>query len=158
VDHVGISVSNFEGTVEWYKAAFGLHEDPSDRLDDPEEGIRVALLSGDNGFRLEIMSKEGSVRRASDYKDPVGGLLDQGYHHWAFTVTDLDAALEQLVAAGATLAWPKHEIRSHNVLYGHILDPEGNLVELVQPVAVNAEATGAWARLRYEQGKHGLDS
>jgi len=156
VDHVGISVSDFEAQVEWYKQAFALEEDVAERLEIPEDGIKVALLSGPNGFRLEMMWRQDSVRRASDYKDPVAALLDQGYHHWAFTVTDLDAALARLQAAGARLAWPKNEIRSHNVLYAHVLDPEGNMIELVQPVPGNADAIGTWARVRHEQALHGL--
>lgn len=157
IDHVGVSVSDFDGMVQWYKDAFGLHENESERLY-VEDGIKVALLSGPDGFRLEIMSRPGS-ERGGRHEGPVEQLLSQGYHHWAFMVTDLDAAFSRLTAAGATVAYPKHEIREISVKYGYVTDPEGNMIELVQPVVfddVEEPAAGTWRRLRWSQARESV--
>ena len=124
-DHVAISVADFEGMTEWYKTTFGLREDVRDRLDIPEAGIKGSLLMGPNGFRLEILSREGSERHSGGHKDPVAAVLDRGYLHWGFLVADLDTALDRLEAAGAKVTHPKDELRSHNVRFAIFEDPGG---------------------------------
>jgi catechol 2,3-dioxygenase-like lactoylglutathione lyase family enzyme len=155
-DHMAISVADFEGMTEWYKTAFGLTEDLADRLDIPEAGIRGALLMGPNGFRLEILSREGSVRRSGGHPNPTAAVLDQGYLHWGFLVADLDAALARLEAAGAKVTHAKDELPSHNVLFAIFEDPEGNMIEIIEPVPGNPNAAGRWSRLRYHQAINGV--
>jgi catechol 2,3-dioxygenase-like lactoylglutathione lyase family enzyme len=157
-DHVCISVADFEGMTQWYKETFGLEEDLADRLDIPEAGIKGSLLMGPNGFRLEILSRTGSVRHSGGHADPVMAVLDQGYLHWGFLVTDLDAALTRLESAGAKITYPKDKLLSHNVLFAIFEDPEGNMIEVIEPVAGNPEAAGRWSRLRYHQGVHGISA
>lgn len=155
-DHMAISVADFEGMTEWYRTTFGLREDPADRLDLPAVGIKGSLLMGPNGFRLEILSRTGSVRHSGGHTDPTAAVLDQGYLHWGFLVSDLDSALARLQAAGAKVTHPKDELPSHNVLFAIFEDPEGNMIEIIQPVAGNPDAAGRWSRLRYHQGLNGV--
>lgn len=157
VDHVAISVADLEGMTEWYKRALGLEEDIADRMAIPEQGVRGSLLMGPRGFRLEILSRPDSTRRDPPHTDTIEALRDQGYHHWGFLVADLDAALARLQAAGATLVHRKAELASHNALFAIVADPEGNMIEPIQPVAGDPDAAGAWSRLRYHQAVHGLD-
>lgn len=155
-DHVALSVADFEAMTEWYKKAFGLHEDVADRLDLPEVGIKGSLLMGPNGFRLEILSREGSERHSGGHTDPTAAVLDRGYLHWGFLVSDLDIALDRLEAAGAKVTHPKDELPSHNVRFAIFEDPEGNMIEIIQPVAGNPHAAGRWSRLRYHQAVNGI--
>ncbi len=155
-DHMCISVADFEGMVKWYKETFGLDEDVADRFEVPESQIKGALLMGPNGFRIEILWREGSVRHSGGHTDPVAAVLDQGYLHWGFLVADLDAALVRIQAAGAKITHPKAEMASHNVLFAIFEDPEGNNIEVIQPVAGNQNAAGRWSRLRYHQGVNGV--
>ena len=155
-DHVAISVVDFEGMTEWYKTTFGLAEDRADRLDIPSAGVKGSLLMGPNGFRLEILSREGSVKPSGGPKDPTAAVQDPGYLHWGFLVTDLDAALVRLEAAGATITHPKDGLPSHNVLFAIFEDPEGNMIEIIQPVPGNPDAAGRWSRLRYHQAVNGV--
>ncbi|HEX3803107.1 MAG TPA: VOC family protein [Solirubrobacteraceae bacterium] len=155
-DHVAISVANFEAMTEWYKTTFGLTEDLADRLDIPAAGIKGSLLMGPNGFRLEILSREGSVKHSGGHQDPTAAVLDQGYLHWGFLVSDLDAALARLEASGAKVTHPKDELPSHNVLFAIFEDPEGNMIEVIQPVPGNPDAAGRWSRLRYHQAINGV--
>lgn len=155
-DHMAISVADFEGMTAWYKTTFGLTEDVADRLDIPSVGIKGSLLMGPNGFRLEILSREGSERHSGGHEDPTAAVLDQGYLHWGFLVTDLDTALERLEAAGAKVTHPKDELPSHNVLFAIFEDPEGNMIEIIEPVPGNPTAAGRWSRLRYHQAVNGV--
>jgi catechol 2,3-dioxygenase-like lactoylglutathione lyase family enzyme len=135
--HLAISVADFDAQVRWYKEALGLHEDESERLYVDEPPMQVALLRADNGFCIELIQREGS-QRAISHDDPVEAVLDQGYHHWALQVDDLDAAIARLERAGARRIGPRQEYRSHLVRIDFVTDPEGNMIELVQPVAEGA--------------------
>jgi catechol 2,3-dioxygenase-like lactoylglutathione lyase family enzyme len=157
-DHVAISVSDFEGMTEWYKEALGLEEDLVDRFEVPSEGVKGSLLMGPNGFRIEVLARPKSVRRTGGYEDPTTALLDQGYHHWGFLVADLDSALAHLVSVGAAVVHPKDEMPTHNVLFAMIADPEGNMIEVIQPVPGDPDAAGRWSRLRYHQSVNGVTS
>lgn len=155
-DHLALSVADFEGMTEWYKTTFGLCEDVADRLDIPEVGIKGSLLMGPNGFRLEILSREGSQRHSGGHTDPTAAVLDRGYLHWGFLVSDLDTALDRLEAAGAKVTHPKDTLPSHNVRFAIFEDPEGNMIEIIEPVAGNPNAAGRWSRLRYHQAVNGV--
>ncbi|MGH7863279.1 MAG: VOC family protein [Candidatus Dormibacteraceae bacterium] len=155
-DHLAISVADFEGMTDWYKKTFGLREDVADRLDIPEVGIKGSLLMGPNGFRLEILWREGSQRHSGGHSDPTAAVLDRGYLHWGFLVSDLETALDRLGAAGAKITHPKDTLPSHNVRFAIFEDPEGNMIEIIEPVAGNPNAAGRWSRLRYHQAVNGV--
>lgn len=157
-DHMAISVADFDGMTEWYKAALGLEEDPADRFEVPSEGVRGSLLMGPNGFRIEILARPNSARHGGGHPNPTAALLDQGYHHWGFLTADLDEALAHLQSVGAKVVHQKDEMPSHNVLFAMITDPEGNMIEVIQPVPGDPDAAGRWSRLRYHQAINGVTS
>jgi lactoylglutathione lyase len=157
-DHTALSVADFEGMTEWYKRALGLQEDLADRFEVPAEGVRGALLMGPNGFRIEILARPDSARPGGGHENPTVALRDQGYHHWGFLVADLEAALAHLEAVGAKVVHPHDEMASHNVHFAMIADPEGNMIEVIQPVPGDPDAAGRWSRLRYHQAVHGVRS
>ena len=69
---------------------------------------------------------------------PVGKYLDRrgpGLHHVAYAVADIDAALEQLRAAGLRLIdeRPRVGIRNSRVAFVHPAAVGGVLTEIVQP-------------------------
>lgn len=157
-DHMALSVDDFEGMTEWYKEALGLEEDLADRFEVPGEGVKGSLLMGPNGFRIEILARPNSERHGGGHPDPTTALLDQGYHHWGFLTADLDGALAHLQSVGASVVHPKDEMPTHNVLFAMIADPEGNMIEVIQPVPGDPEAAGKWSRLRYHQSINGVTS
>jgi catechol 2,3-dioxygenase-like lactoylglutathione lyase family enzyme len=152
LDHVGLSVADFDAQVKWYKEALGLHEVLSERVAIADPPLRIALLSGESGPCLELIERRGSQPNQSDSDDPVDRLLEQGYHHWAFTVTDIDASLARLQAAGAKPVGTKQDFTSHCVRLVCVLDPEGNMIELIQPLVAEGEdpPAGTWQRARHE--------
>jgi methylmalonyl-CoA/ethylmalonyl-CoA epimerase len=96
----------------------------------PEQGVRVAMLEGDAGARLELLAPTGP-------ETPVGRFLakrGEGLHHLAFAVPDVAAALAGLKAAGARLIdeAPRPGFGGHRVAFVHPRAFAGVLVELVE--------------------------
>ena len=154
LDHVAFCVSDFEAQVAWYKQAFGLHEGEGERIFTEEPRTQSALLmSSDNGLCIEIFERSGSTRPPSSGEGPLEGTQDQGFHHWTLRVTDLDAALAHLEAAGAKVLGFRGDYPEIGARIAFVADPEGNRVELVQPMPVAGDLPrpGSLARMRHDQ-------
>ncbi|MGQ0832998.1 MAG: VOC family protein [Microthrixaceae bacterium] len=108
--HVSINVSDVEAARDFYVGRLGL----TARSDRPDFGFAGAWLDA-GGQQVHLI--EGEVP------------TDKG-QHLALHVVDLDAAIEQLRAAGLAVsdAFP---VGSGRQAFLH--DPSGNLVELHQP-------------------------
>ena len=57
-----------------------------------------------------------------------------GYRYWTMTVTDLDALVESLKAAEASVIIPSTEIRP-GIRIAMVADPDGNWVEFLEEAA-----------------------
>jgi predicted enzyme related to lactoylglutathione lyase len=57
----------------------------------------------------------------------------KGYFHWALTVEDLDTVFAQVLDAGATEVTPPAPAARAGARFAYVKDPEGNLLELIQP-------------------------
>ena len=154
LDHVAFCVSDFEAQVAWYKQAFGLHEGEGERIYTEEPWTQSALLmSSDNGLCIEIFERPGSERPPSSGDGPLEGTRDQGFHHWTLRVEDLDATLAHLEAVGAKVLGFRGDYPHIGARIAFVTDPEGNRLELVQPIpVVGAEPQpGSLARMRHDQ-------
>jgi catechol 2,3-dioxygenase-like lactoylglutathione lyase family enzyme len=89
------------------------------------------VLRAPNGLRVELIEREGS--RAQSFHDPLEAALTQGYGHWALEVDDLDQVFEALSAAGAESVSPPAPAVQPGARFACLRDPEGNLLELIQP-------------------------
>ncbi len=125
--HVGIAVRDLDAAkARW--AALGYRAVAEGTV--PEQGVRVAMLEGDAGARLELLAPTGP-------ETPVGRFLakrGEGLHHLAFAVPDVAAALAGLKAAGARLIdeAPRPGFGGHRVAFVHPRAFAGVLVELVE--------------------------
>lgn len=127
--HVGLSVANLEAEQRWYQQALGLDE-VVERFELPEPHVKTVVLRGRNGLRIELIERAGS--RAQPFADPLEAALTQGYGHSAIEVDDLDQAFADLAAAGAQAVSPPRR-RTAGGRFAYVRDPEGNLLELIQP-------------------------
>ncbi len=91
-------------------------------------GSRVA----EGGTRHRRRTPDHRRRKGSD---PLDMTRSQGYGHWAVDVDDLDAAFAWLIDVGATEVWPPADAVAPGARFGYVKDPEGNLIELIQPTA-----------------------
>ena len=98
-----------------------------------EQGVEAVLLDvGEN--HVELLAPLGA-------DTPVGKFLARkgpGLHHVAYQVPDIDAALDELRAAGLRLIdeTPRTGIRSSRVAFLHPSATGGVLTEIVEPAEV----------------------
>jgi lactoylglutathione lyase len=137
LDHVGLNVADLAAAEEWYIAAFAFRRQLVIRLDAIE--LDIVMLVNDHGDRLELLSRPRSYPglRAAN---PAEAALTEGYGHVAFDVTGVDITYERLLGLGARPVMPPQPSPEKDVRMAFVLDPEGNLLELLDRSAGTAEA------------------
>lgn len=131
--HVSISVADLDRQTIWYQQVLGF-EKIIEKYEVPEPPVRTAVLQTRTGTRVELIERTGSTRPRV-FTDPLDACREQGYGHWALDVDDLDAAYTVLTAAGAQSVWPPADAVQPGARFAYVKDPEGNLIELIQPPA-----------------------
>jgi catechol 2,3-dioxygenase-like lactoylglutathione lyase family enzyme len=93
-----------------------------------DSAVRMVMLKTANAF-LELFEFTHPVGKANDPNRPV---CDQGYTHICLNVNDVDVEYTRLLAAGMHFHYPPQTVPGLcRATYGR--DPDGNIVELVQP-------------------------
>jgi glyoxylase I family protein len=137
IHHVGIVVRDFDKMLKFYNEAFGFkvlgteliipkekaREISSSNV--PRPNYRIIMMQAGNCY-LEIMGNPDAP--ASSGSNPAGG-----YVQLCIDVDDIDAEYARLKDIGMTFGPPAA------VDFGHVravtgLDPEGNVIELVQTI------------------------
>ncbi|MEU3984006.1 VOC family protein [Streptomyces sp. NPDC026672] len=131
--HVAISVKDLAGQERWYRKAFGFNR-TVERFELPDPHVQTAVLENGDGLRIELIERSGSAR-VSSYTDPLDAAREQGYNHWAMNVRNLDRTYAQLIKVGATAVWSPADAVEPGARFAYVKDPEGNLIELIQPPA-----------------------
>lgn len=129
-DHVGLSVADLDAQRRFYAGALGMTT-VEEHLDMLEAGVRTAILRADNGLKIELIERSGSV--VQEHADPFDRAGTQGYFHWAVYVDDLEASVAEVLAAGARTVSPPADAARPGMRFAYVKDPEGNLLELIQP-------------------------
>jgi len=130
IDHIGVAVEDIDPALELYRGDFEL--ELAHREVVQEQGVEAVLLDvGEN--HVELLAPLGA-------DTPVGKFLARqgpGLHHVAYQVTDIDAALAELKAAGVQLIdqEPRIGIRGSRVAFLHPKATGGVLTEIVEPAA-----------------------
>ena len=119
IQHVGLTVSNIDEALTWFREALGFEEL---FRDDPVEidtehwaealGVPIGskmeasvLIGCGAGIEIEIFQYSSPIERR-----PRPMNWEDGGHHLAFHVADIEAAVKRLVDAGAT---PLGPIKGH---------------------------------------------
>ncbi len=132
IDHVGIAVEAIDPALVLYEDSFGLTLVYREIVE--EQGVEAVLLDlGEN--HIELLAPLGA-------DTPVGRFLARsgpGIHHVAYQVSDIEAALAQLQAAGIELIdkQPRIGIRGSRVAFAHPKYTGGVLTEIVEPAEVH---------------------
>ena len=127
LDHVGVAVESLEEALEMYSGILGLK--PSGMEIVEEQKLRTAFLPlGDT--EIELLE-------STDPEGPIGKFIaakGQGVQHLAFRVEDIDAALEELKAAGVRLIDEKarYGAGGARIAFLHPKATKGVLVELCE--------------------------
>lgn len=127
VHHIGHAVDDLDAAVDIYTSLLGAKLEHRQTV--PEQGVEVVMLDVADG-RVELLRPLGP-------DTPVGRFLDRrgpGMHHVAYLVDDLQRALDDASAAGATLIdeQPRRGLFGMRVAFVHPESVAGVLVEFVE--------------------------
>jgi methylmalonyl-CoA epimerase len=128
IDHIGVAVEDLDASLQLYAEVLGMPVVHRETV--VEQGVEAILLDvGEN--HVELLAPLGP-------DTPVGKFLAKkgpGLHHVAYQVTDIEATLSALKAAGTRLIdeTPRIGIRSSRVAFVHPASTGGVLTEIVQP-------------------------
>lgn len=127
IDHVAIAVNDLDAAIEFYADAFGAEVAHRETVE--SDGVEEALVKvADSYIQLTAATRDDS---------PIAKFLErkgEGLHHVGYRVDDCAAALESMVAAGATPIdeAPRPGSRGTTVAFIHPKGAYGTLIELVQ--------------------------
>jgi len=127
IDHVAIAVNDLDAAIDFYARAFGAEVHHRETVE--SDGVEEALVKvADSYIQLTAGTRPDS---------PVTKFLErkgEGLHHIGYRVDDCAAALEAMVAAGATPLdkAPRPGSRGTTVAFVHPKGAFGTLIELVQ--------------------------
>ena len=140
-DHTGITVSNLERSLEFWRDVLGFEFSHSAHqkgdlaqeitgVDGAE--IKLAVLKTPGGHNIELLQ----YLAPADHKRATLRPCDVGSVHVALLVNDLDAVLAQIAASGWEAAGKPQTLSKgpnagKRVVY--VRDPDGTTIELMQP-------------------------
>ena len=130
IDHVGLAVRDLDEAIERWSRTFGL--EVSHREINESQGIEEAMLDLPDGTRLQLLAALNSDSTIAKFLERSG----EGMQQLAFRVTDIEAAMANVLKAGMRLIYPEFRIGTAGSLinFVHPKDVGGVLVELVQLV------------------------
>jgi methylmalonyl-CoA/ethylmalonyl-CoA epimerase len=127
INHVGYVVADLDAALARLAAVFDLS--PTVREVMPEQGVEAALCGTGPGAveLIQPLDPEGAIARFMQSRG-------EGFHHVAFEVPDLEAALADLRGRGAELIdeRPRRGLGGHLVAFVHPRSALGVLTELIQ--------------------------
>jgi catechol 2,3-dioxygenase-like lactoylglutathione lyase family enzyme len=143
-NHVGISVTDMERSIAFYRDLFGLEplmeimpfggEQFEAIMDIPGVTGRICMI-GKNDLQLELF--EFPDARAKDPEYPVS---DRGISHFGFEVDDIAETYARLEAAGVRIHCPVVTFNRGSMKAAYCRDPDGNVFELLEPGRSQPEA------------------
>ena len=127
IDHIAIAVKDLEAAIDYYKRAFGAEVDHREIVE--SDGVEEALLKVAESY-IQLLTPtrpDSPVAKAIERRG-------EGLHHIGYRVADCGAALNAMLAAGATAIdkAPRPGSRGTTVAFIHPKGSFGTLIELVQ--------------------------
>ena len=130
IDHNAITVLSIEKSLDFYVNALGL----KNTYVKEREGIpwEIVLAIPENNTVIELFS--GGVKD----KDNVYAADQIGYHHWSLACTDIDALANMIRSKGYISEGQIPSTQPNGGKSMWIHDPEGNALEIIQHLPVEA--------------------
>jgi methylmalonyl-CoA/ethylmalonyl-CoA epimerase len=127
LNHVAIAVPDIEAASRIYRETLGA--DVSDPVPQPEHGVTTVFVTLPN-TKIELLEPLGENSPIANFlvKNARGGI-----HHVCYEVADITAAIQRMVAAGASVlgdGQPKTGAHGKPVIFLHPKDFNGTLIEL----------------------------
>lgn len=138
-NHVGISVTNLDRSIAFYREMFGMEllaepfafngEQIAEIMDIPEVEGRMCMIAGGSVW-LELFEFTQPTGKA---KDPAYPVSDRGISHFGLTVDDVQATYDKLKAAGVPIHGRLQTFNGGSMRAAYCRDPDGNVFEIMQP-------------------------
>jgi catechol 2,3-dioxygenase-like lactoylglutathione lyase family enzyme len=140
-DHTGITVSNLERSLEFWRDVLGFEfsHRAHQRGEMAEQivgvkgaELKLAVVKAPGGHKIELLEYLAPPdRKRADVRP-----CDVGHIHVALVVDDLDVVLERIVAAGWKAVGKAQTLKTgpnagKRVVY--VRDPDGTNIEFMQP-------------------------
>jgi catechol 2,3-dioxygenase-like lactoylglutathione lyase family enzyme len=132
-NHIGLSVANMTAQSQFYRQVLGFCTVVHNFTIQAPQSFQVVQLQNPQGVVIELVQNADSVRVQTP-TDPMDGSRIQGYFHWALMVGDLDGIFEYITQNGTGsrgISPPAADESGGNGRYAYVVDPEGNLIELL---------------------------
>jgi methylmalonyl-CoA/ethylmalonyl-CoA epimerase len=128
IDHIGVAVEDLDAAIALYSESLGMPLVHREVVE--EQGVEAVLLDVGDGH-VELLAPLGPETLIGKFLAKKG----PGLHHVAYAVTDIDAALAELKAAGIELIdqQPRIGIRNSRVAFCHPRSTGSVLTEIVEP-------------------------
>jgi len=128
IDHIGVAVEDLDPAIKLYERSFEMELVHRETVE--SQGVEAVLLDVGEGH-IELLAPLGP-------DTPVGKFLAKkgpGIHHVAYSVEDIDKALEQAKEIGLKLIdeSPRTGIRGSRVAFVHPAATGSVLTEIVEP-------------------------
>jgi catechol 2,3-dioxygenase-like lactoylglutathione lyase family enzyme len=140
-DHTGITVSNLERSLEFWRDVLGFEFSHSahQKGERPEQitgvagaELKLAVVKTPNGHKIELLEYFAPADRKKDFELRP---CDLGHIHVALTVDDLDAVLKKIAESGWKAAGEPQRL-THGPNAGkrvvYVRDPDGTTIEFMQ--------------------------
>jgi methylmalonyl-CoA/ethylmalonyl-CoA epimerase len=132
IDHIGVAVEDLDEALDLYGTGFEMGTAHRETV--ASQGVEAVLLDVGEGH-VELLRPLGADTAVGRFLEKSG----PGLHHVAYAVSDIDAALEKVRAAGLRLidAEPRQGIRDSRVAFLHPRSTGGVLTEIVEPAGAH---------------------
>jgi methylmalonyl-CoA/ethylmalonyl-CoA epimerase len=133
LNHVGVATPSIAKSIETYRDLMGATT-IGKPFDLPAQGVKVCFIDTPN-TQIELIEPYDDTSPIAGFlrKNPAGG-----QHHVCFEVPDIDAAVAELKAKGATvLGEPRIGAHGTPIVFVHPKDMGGVLVELMETPTSN---------------------
>ena len=127
IEHIGIAVKNLEESIEYWEKVFGLKCYSTEEV--KEQRVRTAFFM--------IGQTKIELLESTDPEGPIGKFIEkkgEGFHHLAFAVKGIEAALAETESKGIQLIdkTPRKGAEQMDIAFLHPKSTFGVLTELCE--------------------------
>lgn len=127
IDHVMISVPNYQETLKWYQEKFDATIEKEWIVDELPD-LQLAYLNV-HGFRIEVVGTTQARSGMPDFKNFGEALRTTGIGHFCFRVDSVDDAISELNKRGVPTFVEAADYPNIGVRVGFVKDNNGNVIE-----------------------------
>lgn len=127
IDHVMISVPNYQETLQWYREKLNATIEKEWTVDELPD-LQLAYLDV-RGFRIEVVGTTQARSGMPDMSDFGEALRTTGIGHFCFRVDSVDEAISELNQKGVPTFVEAADYPNVGVRVGFIKDNNGNVIE-----------------------------